>query len=197
MKLIDRVKNILLTPKTEWEVINSEPAEMNKILTGYIIPLACAAALAALVGWGFIGMGMGQFGRAVGINFGFLYAITYLISTIGGVYITAYVMNFLAPSFGTEKNLPKIFQLVVYSYTAVWVANLLVIIPALSIIAGLISLYGLYLLYLGMEPLLKTPKDKVAIYLVVSIIVLIIVYGVLYMIVQAVMKSIFGMPYRI
>ena len=45
MSLIDRAKNILLTPKTEWPVIAAEPATAQGLFTGY------AAILALLLGW--------------------------------------------------------------------------------------------------------------------------------------------------
>lgn len=39
MNIIERVKNILTTPKTEWDVINNETPDTTKILTTYVIPL--------------------------------------------------------------------------------------------------------------------------------------------------------------
>ena len=52
-------------------------------------------------------------------------------------------------------------------------------IPLLSPIAALVSLYGIYLMYLGVGPVMKTPADKAIVYLVVSAVVLIIVYFVI------------------
>jgi len=38
--LVDRVKNILLTPQAEWDKIAAEPADLNKLYLGYVLPLA-------------------------------------------------------------------------------------------------------------------------------------------------------------
>ena len=49
------------------------------------------------------------------------------------------------------------------------------IIPPLSPITMLVSLYGLYLLYLGLPILMETPKDKAMGYVIVTIVVSIVV----------------------
>ena len=50
MALVDRVKNILLTPKTEWEVIDAEPTTVADLYKGYIIPLAAIGPVAQAIG---------------------------------------------------------------------------------------------------------------------------------------------------
>ena len=37
MNLVDRAKNILITPKTEWEVIKNESSSVQQIITGYVL----------------------------------------------------------------------------------------------------------------------------------------------------------------
>jgi len=54
MNLIDRVKNILLTPKTEWEVIKAESTPQKEIITGYVLPLAAVSAVCGFLGTLFV-----------------------------------------------------------------------------------------------------------------------------------------------
>ena len=49
MTLIDRVKNILLTPKTEWPVIAAETSTVQSILVGYVLILVAIGPLALLI----------------------------------------------------------------------------------------------------------------------------------------------------
>ena len=49
MNLIERAKNILVTPKTEWDVVNGESATPMSLLMGYVLPLAVVAALGTLL----------------------------------------------------------------------------------------------------------------------------------------------------
>ena len=173
MNLINRVKSILLTPKTEWPVIETEQTDVKSLTINYLLPLALITAIAGFIGFGLIGQNV--FGVHIGTaGYGLRYALTSLLSTIGGAFLTAYIIDLLAPNFGSEKNFLQSFKLVIYSYTPMLVAGILLIIPSLGILATLAGLYGLYLLYIGLQPLKKTPDDKKTSYFVVSLIVVIL-----------------------
>jgi len=94
------------------------------------------------------------------------------VTTVLGICLSALVVNALATSFTSQTDFRKAMQLVVYSFTPMLVAGILLIIPALGIISFLEGIYGLYILYLGLKPLMKTPDDKVTGYFVVSLVVI-------------------------
>ncbi len=188
MNLVDRAKNIILQPKTEWGVIAGEEPNVGQIFTGYVLPLALIPAIASIIGWGLIGRGI-----LSSFSYGIAMGIIQLISAFVVVYIAAFVIDFLAPNFGSQKGLGRAVQLVAYSYTPAWVAGIFYIIPVIEWLAMLASLYSLYLLYLGLTPIMKTPPDKAVGYLVVSIIVLLIVYFVIGAILTMIVLAIFGL----
>jgi len=191
MNIIERVKNILVTPKTEWNVIAAEEGTSSSVLTTYVLPLALIGAGATLIGWGLIGrtFGFGVFGgfTVKGWDIGIKYAIVSLVSVLIGYFVTAFVVDALAPSFGSEKNLNKSAQLVAYAFTPSLVGAVFSVFPAVAWIGGLFGLYGIYLMYLGLGPVKKTPDDKKVVYLVVSFIVLIVVYLVVGLILASVL----------
>ncbi len=188
MNLVERAKNIIMTPKTEWAVIAAEEPNAMQILTGYVIPLALIPAVASVIGYGVIGSGMGT-SLAWGIGMG----IISFVSTVLGVYLTAFVVDFLAPNFGSQKNFGRAMQLVAYAYTPAWVAGILNIVPAIGILASLAGLYGLYLMYLGFPYTMKTPEDKIIIYLIVAIVALLVIYMILGAILTAIVFAVLGM----
>jgi hypothetical protein len=193
MNIIDRVKNIIVTPKTEWEKINAEEQTLTVVITSYVLPLTLVGAAAAFIGYGLIGVNTGFLGiRIKGIDWGLYMAINKFITGILAVIISTYVVDMLAPSFGSEKNLNKSGQLVAYAYTPAMIGAFLNILPMLSIIGGLFGLYGIYLWYLGLGPMKKTPEDKKVVYLVVSIIVIIVVSIVIELIMGLILGNIFG-----
>jgi len=116
-----------------------------------------------------------------------------LINAFLSVLVAGFVIDLLAPSFGSQKNMGRAVQLVAYSMTPIWIAGILNILPSIGWLAGLIGLYGLYLMYLGLAPLMKTPEDKKVGYLVVSIIILIVVYFVIAAILTAILMAVFGL----
>jgi len=188
MNLIDRAKNIMLSPKTEWEAVSTEEPNVQQILISYVLPLALIPAIAILIGWGVIGMwGFTSF------NYGIAVALVQLLNAFIAVLVTSFVIDALAPSFGSEKNYGRALQLVAYSMTPVWIAGIFNIIPTIGWLGSLIGLYGLYLLYLGIVPMMKTPEDKRVGYLIVSIIILLVVYFVIAAILTAILFGIFGL----
>ena len=46
MNLIDRTKNILLSPEQEWQVIDEEVTSVGGLYIGYIVPLAAIGPVA-------------------------------------------------------------------------------------------------------------------------------------------------------
>lgn len=192
--LMDRVKNIITQPDREWTVISLETPNTNKILIGYVLPLAGLAAIAAFIGYGLIGVNfLGV--RFATVSWGLYYALNVLVGAIAGVFISAFVIDALAPSFGAEKNMGRSIQLVAYSYTPAWVGGLFAIIPMLGIIGGIAGLYGLYLLYVGMPKIKKTPADKHVGYYVISLVVLIVVYFIIGLIMSRIVMSAMGLSY--
>jgi len=194
MNLIDRVKNILITPQNEWDVIKNEQPNTPAIITGYVLPLAGAAAVAAFIGYAFIGVNFLGF-RIKGIDWGLYQGFVVLLGALISVFVCAIIIDALAPSFGSEKNMGRSVQLVAYSFTPGWVGGLLAIIPALGIVGTLAGLYGLYLLYIGLPKLKNTPQDKQVSYYVVSLLTIIVVFFVVGYIIERILISIFGLAY--
>lgn len=193
MSLIERVKNIIVTPKTEWDKIATEEQSMSSVITSYVLPLTLVGAVAVFIGYGLIGVDTGFLGyRIKGMNWGLYMAINKFVTGILSVLLSAFVVDMLAPSFASEKNINKSTQLVAYAYTPAMVGSILGILPMLAIIGGLFGLYGIYLWYLGLGPIKKTPEDKKVVYLVVSIIVLIVISFVVGLIMTKILAGVFG-----
>jgi hypothetical protein len=176
-----RVRNILLTPNTEWPTIAEEATPPGTLVSSYVIPLAAIGAIAGFIGGSLVGATVPFLGTyRVPIMTGLLGAVFVFCFAIVSVFILAFIINALAPTFGAQQDSNKAFKVAVYSYTPAWIAGALQILPALGVLAVFAALYGLYLLYLGLPPLMKVPQDKAIGYtavVVVCAIVLTIVVG--------------------
>jgi hypothetical protein len=189
MNLIERVKNILLTPKSEWIVINLETTTPVSLLKSYVLPLAAVACLGTLLGY------LMYSGIYVNYNSSWMAGsiITKLISYLISFYLSVFVIDMLAPSFASEKNTGKSAQLVAYSLTPVYIGALLSFIPVigwLMSIAG--TAYAVYLLYLGMGIMKKTPEDRKVVYIIVTAVIMIAIYLVLAAILGIIILSVMG-----
>jgi len=103
MPLITRVKNILMSPKTEWEIIKTETETPQSLLGKYVIPLALIPALAFFIGYGLIGIDFGL-ARIGGIRWGLIMALNSFIGSIISYFICTFVVDALAPSFSSEDR---------------------------------------------------------------------------------------------
>jgi len=193
MSIITRAKNILLSPRTEWDVIQTETETPQSLLGKYVIPMAFIPAVASFIGFGLIGLDAVVV-RVHGIRWGLTIAVIKFIASVISYYICAYVVDALAPSFGSEKNLGRSAQLVAYSFTAAWVAGIFYIIPSLNILT-IVGLYSIYLFYMGIPPMKHTPEDKRIGYIVVSILVSIVISFLVSLVITRIVYAITGDPF--
>ena len=85
------------------------------------------------------------------------------------MFVLGLIIDALAPKFGGEKNSAQALKVAVYSFTPGWAVGVVRILPSLGILAGLASLYGIYLLYLGLPRLMKSPQEKAVVYTLVVV----------------------------
>lgn len=191
--MIERIKNILISPKTEWIKIKSEPTTIGQVFMSYAVPLALIPAVFGFLGRALIGMSFGILGSIrIPIAYSLAWAIVYYILSLIFLYVFALVINALAPSFASKPDMTRAVKLVVYSMTPTWIASVLNIFPILGILVFLAGLYGLYILYVGFEPMMETPKDKVLVYFIIAI----VVFLVAYFIVSAISGLVITMAWR-
>ncbi|HXQ46316.1 MAG TPA: Yip1 family protein [Caulobacteraceae bacterium] len=190
--IIARVQGILMTPGAEWDKIETEAATPQGLYMGYAGILAAIPAIAQIIGglWPICVLGVCYHRNLIAVVAS---AIVFYILSLVGVFVIALIIDELAPSFGGTKNRIQALKLVIYSWTAFWLAGIFAVFPLLGIL-GLVGLYSLYLLYLGIPKMMKAPADKAMGYTAVSIILGLIVYFVVALVAGAVIASasIFG-----
>jgi hypothetical protein len=173
--LKDRVKNILFTPSAEWDRIDGESATIQGLYTGYACILAAIGPIAALIGGQLFGYGGIFFHVHPSLIGSIVSAIVSYVLSLVGVYVTALIIDALAPNFGGTKNQIQAFKVAVYSSTAMWVAGIFGLFPPVSAL-GIIGIFSLYLLYLGLPKLMKSPQDKALAYTAVTVVVGIVIW---------------------
>lgn len=172
MNLIERIKNILLSPTTEWETIKKEDHMISDLFTQYALKLAAIPAIAGLIGFTLFGHTF--YDLSFGANL--KWAISMYVMSIIGVFVLAYIIDVLAPTFGSKKHLPTSMKVVIFAYTAAWVGGIFSLIPALSILGKIASIYSLVLLYKGLQIVKEVPQNKMVGYFVAVIAASIVIY---------------------
>lgn len=179
MNLTERVKNILVQPAEEWKVIEKEPTTVGDLYTSYIMPLAAIGPVASIIGLSLIGFQVPLGGTyRVPLVTAIGHAVVTYVLALAGVYVLALIIDALAPTFNGTKNSSQALKVAAYSSTAGWLVGIFNLIPALAFLQ-IFGLYSLYLLYLGLPALMKSPQDKTLAYTVVVIIAGLIIFAII------------------
>lgn len=189
--LKDRVVKILTSPKTEWPVIEAESTDVSTLYSSYIAILAAIPVVASFIGGIVIGTQVPFVGTVrTPIGSALTVLILSYVLSLAMVYVAALIIDKLAPSFDSKPNMIQALKLVAYASTASWVAGVLNIIPLLGALVSLVGgLYAIYLFYLGLPVMMKTPEAKVIVYMIVSAVVMIVLWFVAAMIVGMVVGA--------
>ena len=178
MDLLSRVKGILLTPETEWLAVEKEPGTPAYLLTNYVVYLAAIPPIAGFLGRAIIGETLPSVGTSrVGLFAGLLGAVIGYVLSFVITFAVAIIIYQLAPRFGSVKNFSSALKVTAYSLTPYWVAGVLQVVPGLRFVGDVVAFFGIYLVWLGLPRLMKTPADRAVAYvatMVVCAIVLVV-----------------------
>ena len=184
--IYNRVKNILLTPSEEWKRIQLESYSKKEVLRGFAIPLLILIFICSVAG-NIIFLSRESFS----IGYDIASAVKTFIVIYFSIYISSLIINEITPSFNSIKNPDKVFQLVIYSYTAFFIMTAFSsLLQPLGIIQ-VFAIYSIYVFWMGCETLLGTPEDNKVGFVVVSNLIILLVFGVTQMILNHIVLALF------
>ena len=176
MTLVDRVRNICVSPATEWPVIELETTPPAGLVTGYLVPLAAVGAVAGFIGSVLVSAAISAVGVRVSLLGSLIGELVGVVFTVIFCFVVAFIINALAPTFGGRPDMNQALKTAVYAYTPALAAGVTRVIPVLGgFVVFIASLYSLYVLYLGLPVTMKAPKDKAPGYTVVIVIASIVI----------------------
>ncbi len=150
---------------------DAAPPVMTTI-TRYVAILAVIPFLFTLIGYLIFPHGHhGVYAIGAGI-------VSYIFALVS-VVVVGYIVFMLAPRFASVADLNKATKLVSYVYTPVFLIAVVNIVPSLTFLNILALLYGLYIVYIGLPIVLKTPQARVVMYVIATLVVTFIVYFIL------------------
>lgn len=172
----DRIINLIIKPQDEWKKIKGEEATTNSLYLNYAVFLAAIPAIAGLIGFSIIGFSYGLGTFRLPIARSLIWTVLHYVFALGGALILGLIIDALAPNFNSKKNMVDSLKIAIYSSSIAWAFGILYLIPGLRIVTGLASLYGLYIMFLGLKEIKTPPKDKEIAYFVVTVVIAIVVF---------------------
>ena len=174
MDLVARAKGILLDPQAEWRTIAAEPASPTALIAHYVAILAAIPAVCGFIGTSIVGVA----GYRTPLLAGLFSAIAGYILSLIGVFIVAFVIDVLAPTFGGAKDFISAMKVAAYAPTAAWIASVFTAIPVLTVLVVL-GLYSFYLFYVGLPLLMRVRQEKALGYFFAVMVGVIIVWAII------------------
>lgn len=168
--LVQRITGILLKPKQTWLQIAAEETDITTLYTQYIMILALIPSIASFIGMSLVGPDAGGHTALVPLFNGVLSMVVGYVLSLAMFYLLALLAERLATNFAGEKNRVAAMKLIAYSSTSSMVGGIFSLFPALWFFGWLTSLYSLYLLFLGVPIVMKSPQEKALPYTVVLLI---------------------------
>lgn len=195
MSIVERAKNIIFKPTDEWNVIAAEPATIGRLFTGYAMPLALILVASEILFVGLLGisaadmMGLGGGIMSIGMSAIAGMAVVGFVLSLVTLFVMGTIVKLVSPSFNGTSDKVQAMKLMTYASTPSWVVALVSWIPFLGALLYFAAIvYAVYLIYLGLHPVLGVPKEKIAgftvvivlIYLVLALVISGIVAGLLF-----------------
>src|SRR5262245_8249876 len=163
--LQQRVVGILSNPQSEWPAIAVESETIQGLYSRYIIPLAAIGAVAFFL-------------RFPGLGTLMLALVGYVVQLAVPI-ICAVLIAWLGPRFRSSGDNIQALKMVAYASTPAWLAAVARLVPFLyPVVALAAGLYAIYLFYLGLTSVMKTPDDQRVPFMLVSAILMIVVFTV-------------------
>ena len=167
-KISGRIKNILTTPKTEWPKIADEPVTVFGLYWSYIAIIAAIPLIAGLINLNLTGH---KTPGGPNIILGLFFTIPLYVLSLVSIYAVALIINMLAPAFGGQRSLNQALKAAAYAGTASCIGGIGKVVSwdvgTMSILAG--SIYGIYLLHLGLSATMRCPPEKAGAYTAASV----------------------------
>jgi len=175
---VGRARAILFEPRATFKEVDSEFTKPGALWGRYILPLALIGPVAGAVGRLIFGKRIAGTSLAESLSIGgaVTWAVIALVLALAAIFVLTQVISLLAPGFGGQKNDVQALKVAAYSNTPVWLAGIFNIHGRFLMVGIIVSLYGLFLLYLGLPTLMKVPQDRAMGYTAVVIIAAIVIF---------------------
>lgn len=166
--LLQRAKNIIITPQKELLKIGNNIEDKKTTITQYALPLIIAVCVAKFIGTFFIGE------YSMNLPFALTSSLIFFAVQYINLYIAIYLINEIFKTFKINTTLDKTASLIIYSSTPSWVLSIIIgVIPVLGKLSFL-AIYSFFIFWIGLSAILKIQEDKKVNVAIISILLMLV-----------------------
>jgi len=152
-KIVQRAWILLSKPEMGWRIVVDEQASSKQVTREYVIPFLIMCVLAEFLGY--------LFNSYAGIQFAFIKALFSAMALYGSWWVSVKACKYLVQRFHKIEISDAVSNtLVSYSFTVIFLLNIvLAFFPSLFFLA-LLALYTLYVVFVGVGVVLDIDENS-------------------------------------
>jgi hypothetical protein len=152
--LFNSIRYIILNPAKAWRIIQEENRPQKDIRNSFLFPLIILASVCAFLGSIiFINTKLSPvYSVFAGLKFLLLYLFV--------IYASALIFSEITKALDLGKSFTLSYKMIVYSLTPFLVCQLVSHLFESLIFVNILSLFGLYIFWIGAEKMLNPPDHK-------------------------------------
>ncbi len=152
--LWNRIRYLILDPDKGWHTISAERKPLEFVRNNFFLPLVVLVSISAFLGsLLFMHTGVSEvYSILAGIKYFLLFSIT--------IYGTAILLQKITGIMEIKSDFNSCFKIVLYSSAPLLLCQIISRLFESFIFINILSLYGLYIFWVGAEILLNPPENK-------------------------------------
>jgi hypothetical protein len=152
--LVHTVRILILNPVKEWDTIHSENKTVEYISRNLFFPLLITASVSAFLGsFLFINTELSNV-------YSVLTGVKYFLVLSLVIYGTAFIFRQITGAFGFGSDFNLSFKIIVCSAVPLLLCQIVSRLFESFIFINILSFFGLYILWTGIEKMLNPPERK-------------------------------------
>ncbi len=152
--LVRSVKGIILDPLKQWDIIQAENRDALYFSRNLLFPLVILVSVSAFLG-SFLFTN-----TVLKDSYSILTGVKYFILLFLVVYGTAFIFREIIDAFGLVKDFNYSFKIILCSAIPFLLCQIATRLFESFVFINILSLYGLYILWTGIEKLIGAPERK-------------------------------------
>ncbi len=183
--LYQRLTYIIINPDKAWAIIHSENRPIGDVRSSYFFPLITLVGLSSMLGSFFFTH------NDLNLVYPVLQGLTYVVLLYLAINISTLVLSEICHALDLERSFTVSFKLINYSLAPFLVTQIVSRLFESLIFVNILSLYGLYIFWVGMDKMLNPPEHKKLPLIIATSFSLIIVYVILDKLLHGLMDTLY------
>jgi hypothetical protein len=152
--LYNRIKYIILNPPKAWGVIHEENRPIRDVRNSFFIPLVILVAISSFLG------SIIFTNSTLSPVYSVIAALKFLILHLVVVFTSALIFGEITLALDLGKDYTVSFKILAYSLAPLLICQIISHLFESLIFVNILSLYGLYIFWIGSEKMLNPPEHK-------------------------------------